>query len=101
CSLSTTIGRLRSEFSSLRNELSDTKRENNALRSELDLWRSKYQALRGSDMASLRRNVSFYCHPDRGGNTELMSRLNALFDFLAGGAASTRVVEECRKGRAA
>ncbi len=31
---------------------------------------------------TLRRDTAFYCHPDRGGNVELMARLHALFDTL-------------------
>jgi hypothetical protein len=27
--------------------------------------------------------VAYYCHPDRGGDADLMSKLNTLFDFLA------------------
>jgi hypothetical protein len=35
-----------------------------------------------TNLASLRRHVAFYCHPDRSGDGELMRRLNVLFDYL-------------------
>jgi hypothetical protein len=34
------------------------------------------------NLRSLRRQLSFYCHPDRGGDERLMKRVNALFDHL-------------------
>jgi hypothetical protein len=33
-------------------------------------------------LRALRRQVSFYCHPDRGGDDRVMQSLNALFDYL-------------------
>jgi len=100
-SLSDTIGRLRSEFTSLRHELRDAKSENCRLRREIDRWRARFRPLGADDIASLRRSVAFYCHPDRGGNGELMSRLNALFDVLAGQELTTRIGTACQEGRAA
>lgn len=81
--LNQTIGRLRSEFAGLKNELANTKSENSRLQREVARWRFRFQALRVADVASLRRHVAFYCHPDRGGDAELMSCLNALFDILS------------------
>jgi hypothetical protein len=30
----------------------------------------------------LRRRLSFYCHPDRGGDPRVMQSINVLFDYL-------------------
>jgi len=35
-----------------------------------------------TDVKVLRKRLVFHCHPDRGGDLELMQRLNALFDQL-------------------
>jgi hypothetical protein len=37
-------------------------------------------------LRALRRQVSFHCHPDRGGDERLMQSLNALFDYLESSA---------------
>ena len=81
------IAGVHSKMATLQRELREAHREIAELRSELA----------GSPMPqvglpSLRREVAFYCHPDRGGNGLLMRRLNVLFDFLQsspspGGAA--------------
>jgi hypothetical protein len=33
-------------------------------------------------LRELRRRLSFYCHPDRGGDHKLMQSINVLFDYL-------------------
>jgi hypothetical protein len=101
CSLTDTIGRLRSEFTSLENELRHAKSENSRLRRELTRWRSQYRSSPVSDTAALRRHVAFYCHPDRGGDGELMSTLNALFDFLAAFECGPELCAEGPRGGAA
>jgi regulator of replication initiation timing len=100
-SLTETIGRLSTEFSNLKDELRDTKNENDRLRHELARWRSQCRSAPLSDTAALRRHVAFYCHPDRGGDTELMSTLNALFDFLASFECGPRLCAEARQERSA
>ncbi len=82
-SMAESVARLRMEFSNIRAELQVTKSENNRLKDELDEFRSKYEALPNLEVPKLRRCVTFYCHPDRGGDDEIMSKLNVLFDFLA------------------
>ena len=34
------------------------------------------------EVGSLRRQIAFYCHPDKGGDDLLMRRINAFFDQL-------------------
>ncbi len=34
------------------------------------------------EIRPLRRQIVFYCHPDRGGDAILMRKLNAFFDAL-------------------
>lgn len=82
-SLSDAISILRNEFSRMKDELRTTHSENNRLRSELARWRLRCRPRQEMDLAGLRRRVAFYCHPDRGGDADLMSRLNTLFDLLA------------------
>jgi hypothetical protein len=101
CSLAETIGRLRSEFSSLKDELRHTKGENDRLRQELVRWRSQCRSSPVSNTAALRRHVAFYCHPDRGGDGELMSTLNALFDFLASFECGPELCADGRQGGSA
>ena len=78
-----TISKLNTEFSNMKNRLRDVQCENTSLRGELARWRSQYSKMPEIDFASLRRRVAYFCHPDRGGDADLMSRLNNLFDLLA------------------
>ena len=80
-SLTETIGKLWSEFSSMKQQLQQAHREINRLKNELSKTPG-HRAKPELDLASLRRRVAFYCHPDRGGDTALMSALNGLFDYL-------------------
>jgi hypothetical protein len=75
--------KLRAEFSSMKNELHLVHCENAKLRGELARWRSRCRGMPELDLSALRRRVAYYCHPDRGGDADLMSKLNTLFDFLA------------------
>jgi hypothetical protein len=75
--------KLRAEFSSIKDELHIVHSENTKLKGELARWQSRCRGAPELDLAMLRRQVSFYCHPDRGGDGDLMSKLNTLFDYLA------------------
>lgn len=81
--LSQTIGKIRSEFWMLKRELMDARSEIRQLKAILAKERKLYPKLKGVKIDSLRRRVAFYCHPDRGGDAELMTNLNTLFDSLA------------------
>ena len=81
--LSETIARFRAEFATMKNELRDIQRENTALKQEIAKWQSRSRIIPETDLSALRRHVAYYCHPDRGGDANLMSRLNTLFDSLA------------------
>jgi hypothetical protein len=78
------ITNLRNKFADMERRLSDANRRVLTLNTELDGWRSLAGAKPAVNVSTLRRRVAFYCHPDRGGDTELMSRLNVLFDFVEG-----------------
>lgn len=97
--LSATIAQFRAEFSSMRTELKDVHAKNAELEEELAKLRAKTQAASRLDLPSLRRHAAYYCHPDRGGNEDLMSRLNTLFDFLTAMDASTVSKQAGREGR--
>lgn len=77
-----TIAQLRSEFINLRTELLKAHDENARLKSELDKSRQVTSDKSSFDLLSLRRRVAFCCHPDRGGDIELMKDINLLFDSL-------------------
>lgn len=81
-SLGETITRLGTEFLHMKSSLREAKSEIARLRGELARLRLPRRRLPKADMASLRRQVAYHCHPDRGGDAELMSNLNTLFDFL-------------------
>jgi hypothetical protein len=85
-SLGDTIESIHVQLCSIRNELRQALRENSGLKQQVAGWRSRERKMADIDLATLRRRVAFYCHPDRGGDAELMSRLNALFDVLDGPA---------------
>ncbi len=99
--LSETIAKFRSEFSTMKDELHDMRSKNAALKEELAEWKSLYQDMSESDLPSLRRQVAYYCHPDRNGDAALMSRLNTLFDFLSVmGQPQELCYEDAQKGTA-
>jgi len=77
------IAKLRSEYSNIQNELRHVYDENNRLKNELEKSRSRHSGIPSLDLSSLRRRIAFLCHPDRGGDAELMKELNILLDFLA------------------
>jgi hypothetical protein len=82
-SLVETVSRLCVEFSAVQKELEDARSENHRLRTELEKWHSRWETLPSVDTSSLRRRVAYFCHPDRGGNTDLMSAINVVFDFIS------------------
>jgi len=86
-SLADSIGFLHDQFHALRRELEDVRGENSRLRQEVAVWRAQFRSLPVKEVAQLRRNVAYYCHPDRGGDADVMCKLNALFDFLTKTAA--------------
>lgn len=82
-SLRDAISGLHLEFAQMRDDLRQAHREIGALKRELRSRPTKaIPPMPDSNLGSLRRMVSFYCHPDRGGDERLMRRLNVLFDFL-------------------
>ena len=83
-SLVEAIGKLNMEFSSMRIELRETQFENEKLRKELNQLKDQSRSMPALDLPALRRRTAFFCHPDRGGDTKLMSGLNHLFDCLVG-----------------
>lgn len=78
-----TIARLRSEFIDLKTQLIKAHDENTRLKKELEERRQKTNSTSNFDIPSLRRKVTFCCHPDRGGDIELMKDINLLFDSLS------------------
>ena len=63
-------------------ELREARQKIASLKQELATNQPIPRAMPESNLSGLRRDVAFYCHPDRGGNDLLMRRLNVLFDFL-------------------
>jgi hypothetical protein len=73
---------LEQECYEAKTELRKVLRDNVALTWKLNLRPPKYRGIPNIDLPSLRRQLTFYCHPDRGGDGELMRRIIELFDFL-------------------
>jgi hypothetical protein len=71
-SLSEAVGAFCRDMVRLREELKEARLEIARLRKQLG----------DVELRSLRRRVSFHCHPDRGGDERVMQRVNALFDHL-------------------
>lgn len=83
-SLVETIATLNDQFANMRENLRDAHSEIDRLSDELHIWETLCRAIPDLDLASLRRQTAFRCHPDRGGDEQLMSSLNVLFDFFEG-----------------
>jgi hypothetical protein len=66
----------------LRTQLDEAHREICRLRNELGQVTAPPPVGGKTTLRALRRQVSFHCHPDRGGDERLMQRVNALFDYL-------------------
>jgi len=77
---------IRNRVGDMQGRLSEAQAEIERLRAELARARSQSQpvSVPEMDLGSLRRQVAFFCHPDRGGDGALMSKLNTLFDSLEG-----------------
>jgi hypothetical protein len=81
-SLAETVGAFRRDMVRLRAELQEAHREIGRLKRELGQVPAAPPVAGKTKLRVLRRQVSFYCHPDRGGDENLMKSLNALFDYL-------------------
>lgn len=84
-SLSQAIGALCQDAVRLRSELKRAQLEISRLRDQLAQRPARGAAPRSLEkrrIQLLRRQISFHCHPDRGGDGELMQRINELFDEL-------------------
>jgi len=81
------IAGVHDKLETLRGELREAREEIIALRRELAMS-AESRAIPQEELGSIRRQVSFYCHPDRGGNGLLMRRLNVIFDFLQSGKSA-------------
>jgi hypothetical protein len=77
-----TITHLHREFANMKSELTGAHSEISRLQGELVNMTTHVQQFVDLDFAGLRREAAFYCHPDRGGNSSLMCKLNVLFDLL-------------------
>jgi len=81
-SLRDTIADVRGDLSTMRLELAEARAENHRLRAQMERQSTRRSPLRSGELAALRRAVAFHCHPDRGGDDQVMRQLNALFDHL-------------------
>ena len=77
-----TITELKREFARMQEELREAHGEINRLQRKLDRRGSLSRFAPEVDVESLRRKVAVCCHPDRGGDNELMSTMNMLLDLL-------------------
>lgn len=76
------VAKLRNRFADLDTRLREAHGEIARLEGELARWRARYRAAQRIDVPWLRRQVAYYCHPDRGGDGNLMTSVNVVFDFL-------------------
>ena len=81
-SLTETVGEFCRDIVRLKDELRESRLEVGRLQRELAAGKGPSPRTPGSGLNAMRREISFYCHPDRGGDNELMQRVNALFDYL-------------------
>jgi hypothetical protein len=77
-------GELRESFARLDAQAVAAEREIERLQDALEMLRLRCEAALPGNLGALRRQLAFQCHPDRGGDPALMSKLNALFDGLLG-----------------
>ncbi len=90
-SLLTTITRLAAELTDLKSQLRQARLDVSRLSLMLARTRNRPRPVDPGELEGLRRRVAYYCHPDRGGDGELMSRLNRLFDALQNQSSSEDV----------
>ena len=84
-SLAQAVGDLGKDVVRLRGELQRAQLEINRLRGQLARTQpssAMTSPAQKERIQRLRRQISFHCHPDRGGDGELMQRINELFDDL-------------------
>lgn len=82
--LGAAIAQVRTEMSQMKIELDAARAEVARLKRTL-CWRTSYaNTYSHTNLRRLRREVALYCHPDRGGDVNVMQRINALFDDLEG-----------------
>jgi hypothetical protein len=81
-SLRDVISRVHGDFSKMQADLQKATREIARLQEKLAQRPPPPRSIPDLDLASLRRGVTFHCHPDRGGDPILMRGMNVLFDFL-------------------
>lgn len=81
-SLVGTISSLCVDFRNMKVELQNALREVAALRREVSGLRSRQHKLSQLDVTALRRRMAFEHHPDRGGDPDLMTTLNAFLDTV-------------------
>jgi hypothetical protein len=81
-SLRDVVSRVHLDFSKMQAELQRATREIARLQEKLAQRPPAPRSIPDLDLASLRRGVTFHCHPDRGGDPILMRGMNVLFDFL-------------------
>ncbi len=78
----TAVSRVREKLASMRAELDESREDVSRLTGEVRFRRSQQRRVREVAVGSLRRRLAYRFHPDRGGDTELMSRLNLLLDVV-------------------
>ncbi len=77
-----TITELKREFGRMQEELREKDAEIERLKCRLEKRTPVSQAVSEVDIESVRRKIASFCHPDRGGDTELMSTVNMLLDLF-------------------
>jgi hypothetical protein len=80
------VNSLRGRFEYMEKKLAQANNEIAQLNEELSRYRTHGRPARVqvSDFGWLRRRIAHFLHPDRGGDNELMARLNALLDYVEG-----------------
>lgn len=77
-----TITELKGEFNRIQGELSQARDEISRLKRKLNSLRPLSKAMAEVDIDALRRKAAYYCHPDRGGDGDLMTFINVLLDVF-------------------
>ena len=94
-----TITELKREFGRMQEELRDKDVEIERLKHQLKKRPVVSQAASEVDIESVRRKIASFCHPDRGGDNELMSTVNMLLDlFDEEESAAERLVNSRQAG---
>ena len=76
------VSQIRTQFASMRAELEEARYVVACLQSDSRHQRAKQREVNDVPVATLRRQIAYRLHPDRGGDAEIMARLNALFDLI-------------------